>query len=106
MDFKKIDIKNKQNYVFEDLSNSPLLDLEPLTLDRARKKYWKLLQDTGDNIIICQDWDTIKRMSLDELLENAELLKKSHYSSMGYDEYGFEEKSFNQYKKFIKKYSK
>ena len=99
-------IKNNQDYIFEDLKDSPLLNMESLNLDRARKKYWKILQDTGDFISFSEEWEKIKEMSLDEIIESAEILKEHHYSAIGYDEYGYEKKAYNQYKKFLKKYSK
>ena len=49
-------------------------------------------KDTGDFISFSEDWEKIKEMSLDEIIESAEILKEHHYSAIGYDEYGYEKK--------------
>ena len=70
-------------------------------LDTARKRLWKILCETGDDINNSWDETTLMSMSMDELLEEAKAQYENHYYA-GDDSY--EIKAAQKYQRFIKRF--
>lgn len=77
-------------------------------LNVARRRYWKILTDTGDDC----GWESsggeegVMKASFEDLLHDAVCLADNHYHGIHYDESGYEKKSFEKYNRFIKRFSK
>lgn len=72
-------------------------------IDVARKRLWKILCETGDDINNSWDESDVMAKSMSELLEEAKSCRNLHYYG---DDCDYEMKAVRKYERFIKRFEK
>lgn len=75
-----------------------------LELKKAQKRYWKILEETGDCGYTSDTPESIAKMTMAELLESADCMRDNHYNSIYCDDTGYEKKAYQKYKRFIARF--
>ena len=73
-------------------------------LKKAQKRYWKILEETGDCGYTSDTPDSIAKMTMAELLESADCMRDNHYNAIYCDDTGYEKKAYQKYKRFIARF--
>jgi len=107
--------KLKDNTPSEPIANeSPKKKIKSTTIDselkKAQNRYWKILEETGDNTNSSDTPDSVAKMTMTELLESADCLRDNHANcgglDKGYEGYEYESKAMKKYERFIKRFKK
>lgn len=95
------EVAEKPETKAQTVNEKPKADSE---LKKAQKRYWKILEETGDNINSSDTPESIAKMTMAELLESADCMRDNHYNSIYCDDTGYEKKAYQKYKRFLARF--